>query len=468
VTTDRTRPDGARPTADDDRIDDAEEVPRNPRPTPRDDIDANGDRDNGDLDDNGVGDPERASRPRPARRSRGEVIDTKGRTEPARRVVADPRPPVRADVALADRAYSDAGIDYADDAWEVLPKRSSFRRRLLTAVAVTAIVGFIGAGLVWRWVQHQIHPPGPEGAPVEFTIEAGAATSEIAADLARKDIIGNPTIFRIWLNRNGGGNFQAGIYDMHEHMDFEDAVAVLRGPARTVTEFRVTIPPGLTVAQIEGRLLAQLQRFSGPELDAALANPEVTLTWAPPGATNREGILFPDTYNLDERTAGDELGLLLRMRDETEKVATQLDLGGRAAALGVSAWQALTIASIVEREAKVDADRAKIARVIYNRLQRDMNLEIDATVLYAVGRDRGLTLNDLQIDSPYNTYKVKGLPPTPIASPSRKSIEATLNPAEGKWLWYVLTDKSGAHTFAETEKAFLAAKEICEREKLCG
>jgi UPF0755 protein len=251
-------------------------------------------------------------------------------------------------------------------------------------------------------------------------------------------------------------------------MDFDDAVAVLRGPARAVTEFRVTVPPGLTVAQIKGKLLAQLQRFNGDDLDAALANPEVTLTWAPPTATNREGILFPDTYNLDERTSTDELGLLLRMRDETERVATQLDLGGRAAALGVTAWDALVIASLVEREAKVDSDRAKIARVIYNRLQRDMKLEIDATVLYAVKKDRGLTLTDLNIDSPYTTYKVKGLPPTPIAAPSLKSIEAALSPADGKWLWYVLTDKSGAHTFAETEKAFLAAKEICDREKLCG
>jgi UPF0755 protein len=128
----------------------------------------------------------------------------------------------------------------------------------------------------------------------------------------------------------------------------------------------------------------------------------------------------------------------------------------------------IIVASLIEREAKIDPDRAKIARVIYNRLFFDTALQINATVLYAVNKDRGLTLNDLAIDSPYNTYKVKGLPPTPIAAPSRKSIEAALNPADGRWFWYVLTDKSGAHTFAETEKAFLAAKEICDREGLCG
>ena len=441
---------------------------RNPRPVPRDadaDDDGNGDR-NGNGAGTGAG-TRTANAPRGRARARGEVIETSARTEQVR-TVAPSRRPVPAAPVAADARLADATIDYSDDGWVTLPRRSSRTQRILIAVAFTTIIGLIGAGLVWNWVQDQVHPPGPEGEAIEFTIESGAATSEIAADLARADIIGNPTIFRLWLSRNGGGGFQAGIYDMRKHMDFADAVAVLRGPAHTVTEFRVTVPPGLTVAQIKGRLLAQLQRFNGAELDAALANPDVTLTWAPPEATNREGILFPDTYNLDERTAGDEHALLLRMRDETEKVATQLDLGGRAAALGVTAWQALVIASIVEREAKVDADRAKIARVIYNRLQRDMNLEIDATVLYAVKRDRGLTLEDLKIDSPYNTYKVKGLPPTPIASPSRQSIEAALAPADGKWLWYVLTDKSGAHTFAETEKAFLAAKEICERENLCG
>jgi UPF0755 protein len=434
-------------------------APRNPRPSPRI-VDGEPPSDLREQR-NAPADPLAA--PRAGRRAtpapREEVIDAAARTERVRSVVAT-RPPVQPAVAV------DFAINDSDERWEVLRRRSSLRRRLVTALAVIVVIGFVGTGLVWRWVQHQIHPPGPEGAPVEFTIESGAATSEIAADLARDDIIGNPTIFRLWLNRNGGGNFKAGIYDMRERMDFADAVTVLRGPARAVTEFRVTVPPGLTLAQIKGRLLAQLQRFNGAELDAALALPEVALKWAPPEA--REGIFFPDTYNLDELTASDELALLVRMRNETERVATELDIEGRSAALGVTPWQALVVASLVVREAKVEADRAKIARVVYNRLQRDMNLEIDATVLYAVNRDRGLTLNDLQVESPYNTYKVKGLPPTPIAAPSRKSIEAALHPADGKWLWYVLTDKSGAHTFAETEKAFLAAKEICERENLCG
>jgi len=445
---------------------------RNPRPAPRTDAETGNDASAHTTD------TPKATRQRttrtvvgagPSGPSERGAGPTERASERKARPAASPAPTATVPrAAAADARLEDATVDYADDGWIALPRRSSRTRRIIISVAFTAIIGLVGAGLVWHWVQEQVHPPGPEGAPVEFAIQSGAATSEIAADLAREDIIGNPTIFRMWLSRNGGGNFQAGIYDMRKHMDFADAVAVLRGPARAVTEFRVTVPPGLTIAQIKGKLLAQLQRFNGPELDAALASPDVALKWAPPTATNREGIFFPDTYNLDERTAADELGLLMRMRDETERVATELDIEGRSAALGVSPWQALIVASLVEREAKVDPDRAKIARVIYNRLYLNTELQIDATTLYAVNKDRGLTLADLDVDSPYNTYKVKGLPPTPIAVPSRKSIEAALNPADGRWFWYVLTDKSGAHTFAETEKAFLAAKEICEREKLCG
>ena len=432
----------------------SDEPIRNPRPAPREAAE----------DESPAVEPpaaKRAKAQRPARTVVAErTVATAGPERPSGRETSGP--------TIPDARLADAAIDYSDDGWVDLPRRSTRLQRFIVAAAVTAIFGLVASGLVWRWVQHQINPPGTEGAPIEFTIQPGAATSEIAADLSRNHIIGNSTVFRLWLNRNGGGDFQAGIYDMHQHMSFADAVTVLRGPARAVTEFRVTVPPGLTIAQIKGKLLAQLQRFNGPDLDAALASPDVALKWAPPTATNREGIFFPDTYNLDERTASDELGLLIRMRDETVKVGTELDIEGRAAALGVSPWDVLIVASLIEREAKIDADRPKIARVIYNRLQRGMKLEIDATVLYAVNKDHGLTTADLNVDSPYNTYKVNGLPPTPIAAPSRKSIEAALNPADGKWLWYVLTDANGGHTFAETEKAFQAAKDVCVREKLCG
>jgi len=114
------------------------------------------------------------------------------------------------------------------------------------------------------------------------------------------------------------------------------------------------------------------------------------------------------------------------------------------------------VASLIEAEAKVDEDRAKISRVIYNRLAEPMSLGIDATVYYALGRRGGaLTESDLAVDSPYNTRRFAGLPPTPIALPGRASLEAAINPEPGPWLYYVLADQSGVHTFSESYDQFL-------------
>ncbi len=386
--------------------------------------------------------------------------------------------PAAGSVLVADRVAPSAPMELppfvdGDDGWVRLPRRTSWVRRSLTLLSVVAVLGLLAAGLTWRWVQRQIDPTGEEGAAVELTIETGDTTNNVASKLVEKDVIGNATVFRYWVRDKNPSGFKAGVYDLRENMSFDRVLATLNGPAKAGVTLRVTIPPGLTSAQIREKILQQLPNFNAAELDAAIASPEVNLKYAPTGKllNLREGTLFPDTYNLDDRTSADELALLVRMRDEMQRVLDDLDVEQRARELRVTPWDVLVVASLVEREAKVDGDRAKIARVIYNRLDRRMKLQIDATVLYAVGKigDKigPITLSDLAFDSPYNTYVVNGLPPTPIAAPSRKSIEAALAPADGKWLWYVLTDKSGAHTFAENERDFLVARDICFREKLC-
>ena len=178
----------------------------------------------------------------------------------------------------------------------------------------------------------------------------------------------------------------------------------------------------------------------------------MTSRYQPPGAT-LEGLLFPDTYQVgNDMTEAQALSL---MTTQFDAVAAELDLDNRAAALGYTPYQIVTIASMIEEEAKIDDERAKIARVIYNRLGQGVRLDIDATTLYAVGKEGNtLTLSDLDSDSPYNTRKQAGLPPGPISAPGRASLEAALAPADGSWFYYVLADADGRHAFTDSADEF--------------
>jgi UPF0755 protein len=235
--------------------------------------------------------------------------------------------------------------------------------------------------------------------------------------------------------------------------------------------FFVTIPEGLTLVEMQETLLNQLPDFSPEELKRAIESSETPSSLGFSLRFIKEGIFFPDTYDIDETSLNDEQNLLTRMVTQFDIVATETGLINPPSALGVSAYEVLIIASLIEEEAALDEERAKIARVIYNRLERSIPLGIDATIVYALGGDRELTLSDLAVDSPYNTRLVLGLPPTPISAPGRASIEAALQPAQGEWLYYVRTDESGvgSHTFAVTQEDFNKAVLICvERELGCG
>ena len=373
-----------------------------------------------------------------------------------------------------------APIDYTDpDAeWVDIKRRSGpLRRAAIIVVILGLIVGVTGVTVV-RWVNDEIHPPGDPGAALEFTVEPGSTTNDVANSLASEGVIGNSTVFRYWLRRQGGEQtFKAGKYDLAENMDYPDVLTVLRGGPKPSVSINVLIPPGLTLTQMRDRLTDQLKSLDATEFDQALAREELNAPYAPAIGPFpvREGLFFGDTYNVDEEAASNEYALLKRMRDQMEQVLNELDVDNRAAALGIDRYTVLVIASLIEEEAKIDQDRPKVARVIYNRLERDMALGIDATTRYAVGKINGepLTQSDLVSDSPFNTRKAKGLPPTPIAAPSKASIEAALSPTpDERWLYYVLTNEggvTGAHTFANTASEFERAKAECIRLDLgCG
>jgi UPF0755 protein len=356
--------------------------------------------------------------------------------------------------------------------WVRLPRRSGPGRRALLVVLVFGLIALVTGLSASRWLHGHLHPAGPHGDPVQFTIEQGQATNTVANNLASKRVIANATVFRYWLRRQGGDTtFKAGDYDLFERMDYPELLSVLRAGPKPPVQIRVTIPPGLSILQMRKLLLEKLPGFNATEFDQALARPQIGAPYAP-GVAWREGLLFPDTYNIDEDASSNEYALLLRMRSQMDKVLKDLNAEQRAAFIGSNVYDVLKVASLIEEEAKIDGDRAKISRVIYNRLDRGMTLGIDASTRFAVGKINGepLTVSDLNSDNPYNTRKVAGLPPTPIALPSKASIEAALAPAEGRWLYYVLTDEGGvkgAHTFANTQAEFNAAVSVCRRLGYC-
>src|SRR4029077_1314551 len=148
----------------------------------------------------------------------------------------------------------------------------------------------------------------------------------------------------------------------------------------------------------------------------------------------------------------DEKAILQRMVTEFDTQAAAAGIDDAAAKVGISPYKAVVGAPMIEREAKIDADRGKVAQVIYNRLHKNMLLQIDATVVYALGGEKTRVLySDLKVQSPYNTYLNKGLPPTPISSPGAAALSAALTPTPGTWLFYVVVDAQGHHAFANTD-----------------
>ena len=360
---------------------------------------------------------------------------------------------------------------YDDRDWERMPRSSSTLFRVLLFLGGFAVVLLISGFYVKGWVDDQRDPPGEEGVELAIQIPQGATTNDIARILDEEGVIANGTVFRYYLRYKDAGDFQAGEYTFNTNMAVWDARAVLESGARTAETFFVTVPEGLRVTEIEASLLSQLPRFDATELSDALAAVRKPQVFEDNVLFSTEGFLFPDTYEIGEAGETNEAALLERKVTRFDQVAVEVDLASAQEKVGVSPYQALIVASLIEEEARADEDRAKIARVIYNRLEAGWTLGIDATVVYALGGDRELSASDLDVDSPYNTRKFTGLPPTPIAAPGKLSLEAALNPADGDWFYYVLTEENGpgTHTFAVTEEQFSRAVQVCiERDLGCG
>lgn len=343
-----------------------------------------------------------------------------------------------------------------------LERRRSRRRRTRGIVVFVLLIAVMGAGAYEAFQLTSHRPPKVQpGRPVRITIQPGEGSRQIARALEKAGVIDSAGRFRAVASERGlDGALKPGDYQLETVMDVDSVIDILvRGP-NLGTPF--TIPEGFTVQQVVDRIAAT-KRFSKASLSKALASPNLEVPFRPKGVKTLEGLLFPQTYRIDKDAT--PVSVLQEMLDQADSVMSQFDL--TATPRHLSPYQVLTIASMVEREAKVPEDRPKIARVIYNRLAKRQALQIDATVQYALGSNKQrLSSKDLQVDSPYNTYLHAGLPPTPIAAPGEDSIKAAMEPADGSWLFYVLIDADGHHAFTDSAAEFAKLKEEAKRKGL--
>jgi UPF0755 protein len=330
-------------------------------------------------------------------------------------------------------------------------RRRRRRRGVLVMGALLAVVGaVVFQALQWSAAREQ-ESAVPPGREVTIIVAGGQGSVEIGRTLRDVGVVDSVNRFRdVAEERRLDGLLKPGEYKLVTGMSIDAVLDILaRGPSTGVP---LTIPEGFTVAQIVAKLAAT-EQFTQAEVDKALESKDLIVKFRPKGETSLEGLLFPDTYGIEEDDSA--VDVLQDMLNQLETVLANYELS--TAPQGLDAYQLLTVASMIEREAKVDADRPKIAAVIYNRLAAGKRLEIDATVEYAVGHAK-LTAKDLQSPSPYNTYTSGGLPPTPIAAPGEASIKAALQPAEGDWIYYVLATEEGEHAFTNSYEEFLNLK----------
>ena len=336
-------------------------------------------------------------------------------------------------------------------------RRQEATRRRRRTWAVIAVIGVLLLPFVVAagWFLWQLSPPGGAGAAVTVEIQPGWGTKQAGDALQAHSVIGSSLVFQIWSKVSGSGTFRAGTYALRRRMGVRAASDALhRGPSSAAAATRHTVlalPPGLRLDQIATRVGA----LPGHDRAAflALAHSGRIRSRYQGDQLSVEGFTWPDTYFVEHQT--DEQ-ILQTIVSEFDKHADTVNLASAPTTNGLTAQQTVVVASLVQAEAGNAADAPKVAAVITNRLHQGMPLQIDATLCYAKGGCPPVPTNtDKQIDSPFNTYRSTGLPPTPIMTVTEQSLRAALSPASVPYLFYV-TGKDGVTYFATTEAEHLA------------
>jgi UPF0755 protein len=375
-------------------------------------------------------------------------------------------------------------VDTVDESGPVTPGARSRRDGnlkgcLAVLVAAAVIVGgfyFVvtrGVDLIQSQFSSAEDFEGPPRGRVTFEVRQGDSLAAMGRNLKKQGVVASVQAFtEAAAAEPASTGIQVGYYGLQKEMPAADALEVLVDPDN-ILKNTVTVPEGLRVADIVD-VLADKTDFSKAQFEKVLANPE-GLGLPKYANGNAEGYLFPSTYDLGPKET--PKSILRTMVARWQQAAEAADLEARAEELGYTPRELMIVASLVEAEAARDADRGKVARVIYNRLEGDETnglLQIDASVNYGLQQELGvaLTTDQLQQDTPYNTDTRPGLPPTPIEAPGDAAIAAAAHPTEGDWYYYVTTNlRTGETKFASTYDEFLGYKrefqKYCETSDAC-
>jgi peptidoglycan lytic transglycosylase G len=312
------------------------------------------------------------------------------------------------------------------------PKRKSLGR-VLVSLATYLLILLALAGGAALYGRTAFEAPGPSPEPRIFAIERGMRTPDIARELKRAGIISNEKIFLAAAYLTGKyRQMKAGEYQFEKHVSMASVMGLIVSGRELV--FKLSVPEGWTTAQVIERVSTH-ESLTGD------------ITQTPP-----EGAILPDTYVFRRGMTRD--ALLQQMRTAQGKLLDDM-WAKRATDLPFTTKEeALTLASIVEKETAIAAERPQVAAVFINRLRAGMRLQSDPTIIYGITKgktklERPILKSDIEQTTPYNTYRIAGLPPTPIDNPGKESIAAVLNPIDSKALYFV-ADGSGGHVFAET------------------
>lgn len=336
-----------------------------------------------------------------------------------------------------------------------------------------AIVGAVGFAVVQvtgdrldqvagLWIQFLDKPAASNGASVVFSVRQGDTADEIGRRLERAGLIGSANNFRILVGYYGAGDsLKAGEYELNPTMSTSDVITKLRGGL--VSRKQVTFPEGWRATEMT-RALVERGIFTQPAVQSALESPVVfgELAGRRPAGASLEGYLFPDTYTIAPSDTA--VSVVQQMVSNLDRQFTPA-LRRQAADTNLTFHEILTLASIVERESAQPSERPMVASVYLNRMKINMKLDADPTVQYALAMTQtiatkdtwkpALSLTDLRVESPYNTYQRTGLPPGPICNPGIAAIKAVLEPAKTDFLYFVARG-DGTHVFAKTLDEHLA------------